>query len=185
MIGKAQLLRGTLFAASLLVPQISIAQLRLDPQANGELNIEIWPSGTIRTIRVEAVGDVWGSKNDLPPYPVTHEYDLTQVVGNELTLNHVDDSGAGDPYIIGYGRYKITIVEDGKSTYVDFRDCNYTNPAYYNPPAADMWVDYNADTGTFTLTPQSGNVWDLSLDPSQRRTSCFLKVKIKGHGHQG
>lgn len=177
-MSRGRLLPAAAVAAFICVPGRTHGQASEASIFLGELRISI--VGDIKTIRLEAVGDVWGSKYELPPYPLTHEFDLYQETRRDWAFQHVDDSRPQESYKIGYGRYKITIVEDGKSIDVDYRDCNYTDPQYYDPPAADVTVTYDPTTRTFTLDPPSGNVWDLSFFPEARKTGCFLKVQIDG-----
>jgi len=85
------------------------SQRSADP-GPGELIIQVLHR-VIKTIKVEAVGTVWGSKDE--GYPVTHEFDFWQKTDMGFWLQFVDDPGTGNPPIIGYGKYKITI--DGNS----------------------------------------------------------------------
>jgi hypothetical protein len=138
----------------------------------GELRIDIRPVIT-KTITVEAVGTVWGSK-DLG-YPVTHAYDYYQTTGYGNTWQFVDDAGQSDNLIIGYGEYAITI--DGNAFIVDYRDCDYSGKSIgvYSCHNPDIIVEYNSNNGSFSVTsqPSSPNIWAKRCDGGGPRQNCF------------
>jgi hypothetical protein len=100
------------------------------PRVNGELEIIVVNPPTSVPITVEAIGVVWGKRNE--GYPITHAYDRYDTVAPGFHAEHVDSPNYPFPNL-GYGKYKITVTKGSNQyvAYADYRDCDYQNNHSY------------------------------------------------------
>lgn len=139
---------------------------------NGELVVEIYNPTSALQITVEAVGVLWGDKEE--GYPIIDSLNYYQVTASGFEADHIDNPNYPNEHI-GYGRYKITIKKGGDSfvDYADYRDCDYqTHPSYFFNPDIRIRFDYTNEQFTTELDQR---IWDGDHKYSQypRQTGCF------------
>jgi hypothetical protein len=140
----------TRFAGSILIVTCALLVINTQlvaqaPLFVGELQLVIVNPSTSVPITVEAVGVVWGSKDN--GYPITHAFDRYDTVASGFYADNVDNCCASfPPRILGYGKYKITITKGSNTytAYADYRDCDYqTHNNYFNNLDISITFDYN------------------------------------------
>ena len=162
----------------------SEAYAQVAPMYSGELEIKVLPAGTLRTIIVSAVGDVydtrcnWYQRNSELSYWQEDNTDnmLLQFVDRLVTCPH---SPPDDPRF-GYGLYLIYV--GSAYIYVDFRDADYGTQTGYTG-YQDMHLSYTPPDNFFRdwindrTIPlgETFHIWDM--EPKEQDTYP-LKVPV-------